>query len=120
MGRQDLDKRRWPVHERHMLEMWHHFIESQHEDRAMSQCVYTGALVLLVEYDVCVRADLFLLGDQVLIQWGHPGHDNEQVMDRSYEAKQNATHKAIIGHGYHHVWRGITIVPRTRFQGEFK
>lgn len=85
------------------------------------RCVYTGAVVFLVDYNACVRADVFADEHSVLIQWGMPGPKcEEQAMEFSPVARQQATHRALVAGGYHHKQRGITVIPRASFQGEFR
>lgn len=77
----------------------------------MAQCVYTGARVLFTEYGATVVADLFQCGDQILIQW--------MPQSLSYEwSRDEITHNVLIGHGYHHADRGVTVVPVHQCSGE--
>lgn len=86
-------------------------------------CVYTGAVVHLTNFNATVRADVFADEHSVLIQWGAPGPKcEEQALQYGADARVGITHKATIGpHGcYHHKTRGITVVPRANFEGEFR
>lgn len=86
-----------------------------------SQCVYTGALVYFTDLDMAVRADVFTAGDQVVIQWGAPGQRcDEAIVRGAANGRAVATHIACVDDGYHHEKRGITIVNRRNFEGEFR
>lgn len=90
-----------------------------------ARCVYTGALVYFIDFDMEVRGDLFEVGDHVLIQWGQPGSQCEDAITHgnarlNEHGQSQATHTAVIGNGYHHPVRGITVVERRHFEGEFR
>lgn len=69
-------------------------------------CIKTGAYVRFNEYGAFSPADLFEVGDCILIQWMPAGW--------SFEAHREPTHQVTIGEeGYHHDVRGVTVVPRS-------
>lgn len=78
----------------------------------MSRCIYTGAIVSLVDYGCTVVADVFELpGGAILIQW--------MQGSEAYEGENGEpTHTAIVCDGYHHEKRGVTVVRPCNFQGE--
>ena len=75
----------------------------------MAQCVRTGAVVLFHEYGCVGRADLFEVGNIVVIQLGH-SFEKSTTYDTN-EIHQ-ATHQVVIGPGWLHKGRGVAVVPR--------
>lgn len=74
-------------------------------------CVYTGARVYFEDYGFTVAADLFKCGDQILIQW--------MPASQTY-SDEGATHRVWVNGGYHHITRGVTVVPLDHITGEFR
>lgn len=72
-------------------------------------CTYTGAYVQFDDYGAYTPADLFVVGDCVIIQWMPEGwtHDQSRV----------PTHRVTIGDGYHHHHRGVTVVKLAQIIG---
>ena len=77
-------------------------------------CVKTGARVLVLEYGKVQTADLFLVGDCMVINFGasiHEGRWPEEGVEPSYQA--------IIGlEGFYHDTKNVLVVPLHQFQGE--
>ena len=77
-------------------------------------CVKTGAQVLVLEYGRVQTADLFLVGDCILINFGaniHEGRWPEEGVETPYQA--------IIGlDGFWHDTKNVLVVPLHQFQGE--
>lgn len=73
-------------------------------------CVYTGAVVMLVDYNCVVAADLFSVGGtHTLIQWNVEGetwlNNGRPYLGRPITHTVQSTNG-----GYHHTKRGITVV----------
>lgn len=75
----------------------------------MARCVRTGAVVYFSEYGCTVRADVFEVGDTVVIQLGGAFHKSA-TYDRKTALR--ATHQVEVGHGYFQKERGVVVVPR--------
>ena len=77
-------------------------------------CVKTGAQVLVLEYGRLQTADLFLVGDCIVINFGaniHEGRWPEEGVETPYQA--------IIGlDGFWHDTKNVLVVPLHQFQGE--
>ena len=77
-------------------------------------CVKTGAQVLVLEYGRVQTADLFLVGDCIVINFGaniHEGRWPEEGAETPYQA--------IIGlDGFYHDTKNVLVVPLHQFQGE--
>ena len=77
-------------------------------------CVKTGARVLVLEYGKVQTADLFLVGDCIVINFGaniHEGRWPEEGVEPPYQA--------IIGlEGFWHDTKNVLVVPLHQFQGE--
>ena len=77
-------------------------------------CVKTGARVLVLEYGKVQTADLFLVGDCMVINFGasiHEGSWPEEGVEPPYQA--------IIGlEGFYHDTKNVLVVPKGQFQGE--
>lgn len=77
-------------------------------------CVKTGARVLVLEYGRVQTADLFLVGDCIVINFGaniHEGRWPEEGVETPYQA--------IIGlDGFWHDTKNVLVVPKHQFQGE--
>ena len=77
-------------------------------------CVKTGAQVLVLEYGRVQTADLFLVGDCIVINFGaniHEGRWPEEGVETPYQA--------IIGlDGFWHDTKNVLVVPKHQFQGE--
>jgi len=73
-------------------------------------CIYTGATVHFPEYGAFVVADLFLVGDCIIVQWQPDSWTYDGQVDQ-------ATHHVLIGHGYHHTGRGVTVVRESDCKG---
>ena len=77
-------------------------------------CVKTGAQVLVLEYGRVQTADLFLVGDCIVINFGaniHEGRWPEEGVETSYQT--------IIGlDGFWHDTKNVLVVPLHQFQGE--
>lgn len=77
-------------------------------------CVKTGAQVLVLEYGRVQTADLFLVGDCIVINFGaniHEGRWPEEGVETPYQA--------IIGlDGFWHDTKNVLVVPLHQFQGE--
>jgi hypothetical protein len=89
----------------------------------MSNCVYTGARVHIVEYGYMVTGDLFACGDVIIIKWNTRGGQIEkQPMVTSQEIEDSVTHAAFVSsqEAFHHEDLGITIVPRLHITGELR
>lgn len=77
-------------------------------------CVKTGARVLVLDYGYAQRADIFLLGDTIIINFGADIFDGHRVMEREgYE------YQAIVGQdGFYHEGKNVLVIPKWQFQGE--
>lgn len=73
-------------------------------------CIYTGAYVHFPEHGAFVSADLFLVGDCIVIQWMPESWSYDSTPDQ-------ATHHVLIGHDYHHTIRGVTVVHESQCKG---
>ena len=78
-------------------------------------CVKTGAQVLVLEYGRVQTADLFLVGDCIVINFGaniHEGRWPEEGVETPYQA--------IIGLDgfWHDTKNALELVPLHQFQGE--
>lgn len=77
-------------------------------------CVKTGAQVLVLEYGRVQTADLFLVGDCILINFGANIHEG-----RWPEGGVETPYQAIIGlDGFWHDTKNVLVVPLHQFQGE--
>ena len=82
-------------------------------------CVKTGAQVLVLEYGRVQTADLFLVGDCILINFGASIHEGRwpTVDDGNVEVPED--YQAIIGlGGFWHDTKNVLVVPLHQFQGE--
>lgn len=77
-------------------------------------CVKTGVRVLVLDYGYAQRADIFLQGDTIIINFGAPIFDGYQVRQpEEYE------YQAVIGiDGFYHEGKNVLVVPKWQFQGE--
>jgi hypothetical protein len=77
----------------------------------MSECTYTGARVFFFDYDFVVPADLYVVGDVVIIRWNIKG--------RLYITPDTeTTHEVTVGKdGWHREDIGVTVVPKVQFFG---
>lgn len=77
-------------------------------------CVKTGVRVLVLDYGYAQRADIFLQGDTIIINFGAPIFDGYQVRQpEEYE------YQAVIGiDGYYHEKKATLVIPKHQFQGE--
>lgn len=72
-------------------------------------CIYTGAVVLLVDYNCVVVADLFSVGDtHTLIQWN--AEQETWLNSAPYLGRPITHHVQSTNGGYHHTRRGVTVV----------
>ena len=77
-------------------------------------CVKTGARVLVLEYGRVQTADLFLVGDCIVINFGASIHEG-----RWPEEGAEPPYQAIIGlEGFYHDTKNVLVVPLYQFQGE--
>ena len=82
-------------------------------------CVKTGARVLVLEYGRVQTADLFLVGDCILINFGDSIHEGRwpTVDDGNVEVPED--YQVIIGlDGFWHDTKNVLVVPKHQFQGE--
>ena len=71
-------------------------------------CLYTGAVVLFNEYGAAAPADLYGVGDIIVIRWSQHG--------LVYNADPaNCTHAVDVSRGWHREDIGVTVVPRGDF-----
>lgn len=77
-------------------------------------CVKTGAQVLVLEYGMVQVADLFLVGDCLLINFGGALLDGQpQEMGKEYP------YQVCIGlDGFWHDKKNVLVVPKCYFKGE--
>ena len=77
-------------------------------------CVKTGAQVLVLEYGRVQTADLFLVGDCILINFATDIHDG-----RWPQPGKPADYQVFIGlDGFWHDTKNVLVVPKHQFQGE--
>lgn len=82
-------------------------------------CVKTGAQVLVLEYGRVQTADLFLVGDCILINFGASIHEGRwpTVDDGNVDVPED--YQVIIGlDGFWHDTKNVLVVPKHQFQGE--
>lgn len=74
-----------------------------------TQCSYTGAVVLLQDYNCVVVGDLFAVGDtHTLVQWNAK---QETWLNSKPYLGRDITHVVMSTNGgYHHKERGVTVV----------
>ena len=77
-------------------------------------CVKTGAQVLVLEYGWIQKADLFLVGDCLLINFAAPIYEG-----MCQEIGVEYPYQVCIGlDGFWHDKKNILVVPKSHFQGE--
>lgn len=77
-------------------------------------CVKTGAQVLVLEYGRVQRADIFLVGDCVLINFADDVHNGKWANPGAA-----VPYQVIIGlDGFWHDKKNVLVVPKNQFQGE--
>ena len=84
-------------------------------------CVKTGAQVLVLEYGRVQTADLFLVGDCILINFGANIHEGRwpAVDDGTGPLPEGEAYQVIIGlDGFWHDTKNVLVVPKHQFQGE--
>ena len=84
-------------------------------------CVKTGAQVLVLEYGRVQKADLFLVGDCILINFATDIHDGRwpAVDDGTGPLPEGEAYQVIIGlDGFWHDTKNVLVVPKHQFQGE--
>lgn len=85
-------------------------------------CVKTGAQVLVLEYGRVQTADLFLVGDCILINFGANIHEGRwpAVDDGSGPVPDGEAYQVIIGLDgfWHDTKNALELVPLHQFQGE--
>ena len=82
-------------------------------------CVKTGAQVLVLEYGRVQTADLFLVGDCILINFATDIHDGRwpTVDDGNVDVPED--YQVIIGlDGFWNDTKNVLVVPKHQFQGE--
>lgn len=73
-------------------------------------CTYTGATVEFEEYGFLAPADLYLVGDTVVIRWNPNG--------KTYQyGESEVTHGARLTNSFHREDLGVTVVPLGDFRG---
>lgn len=76
-------------------------------------CVKTGARVHVLEYGRVQTADIFLLGDTLILNFGASIHEG------SWPGAVPAEYEVCIGlEGFYHEKKGLMVVPVTQFTGE--
>lgn len=81
-------------------------------------CVKTGAQVLVLEYGRVQTADLFLVGDCMVINFGTSIHEGRWPVHDDADGDGEA-YQAIIGlDGFYHDTKNVLVVPLHQFQGE--
>lgn len=77
-------------------------------------CVYTGARVLFEEYNLLVNADLYAVGDAIIVRW-----NTDSALFHQPDAQQLATHVVRIGrNGWHRTDLGVTVTEAGNVTGE--
>lgn len=79
----------------------------------MSECVYTGATVQLVELSCQVRGDIHRLNAQACVLNYEPG-------SLTYELEGEVTHTLWIADAYYHECKGIIVFDPANLTGEFR
>lgn len=82
----------------------------------MNPCIKTGARVHVLDYDGLAPADLFLVGNAVLVRFGV---GQRTTLRYGKDVLEHATHTLTIGHAG--IWRedlGIAVVPLAQLTGE--
>lgn len=74
-------------------------------------CTYTGARVFFAEYGYLVPADLYKVGDCVIIRWNTNGKEYG-------ETEGQFTHNVpTIRNGWHREDIGVTVIPESALMG---
>jgi hypothetical protein len=77
-------------------------------------CVKTGATVLVLDYGYAQRADIFLLGDTLVLNFGANILEGHRVLEKS-----QFDYQVVIGmEGFYHEGKNVLVVPKWQFQGE--
>lgn len=79
----------------------------------MSECVYTGATVHLVELNCQVRGDIHRLNAQACVL-------NYEPQSLTYKPGADVTHTLGIADAYHHELKGIIVFDPANLTGEFR
>lgn len=79
----------------------------------MARCVKTGAKVHFQDYGCVAHADLFEVGDTMIINLGGEFFGAASF---DWRDRHNPTHILEIGDGYFHKEKGIAVVPREALQ----
>ena len=76
----------------------------------MNHCIKTGAHVHFLEYDLTLPADLFEVGDCVVI------NANAGAFDYGHELNLKASHRVAVGSGFLHKEKGLCVVHRSQIE----
>jgi hypothetical protein len=76
-------------------------------------CIYTGARVFFQDYDFIVPADLYEVGDTIIIRWNPQGKEYTNVTNES-----SSTHDVWIVHGWHREDIGVTVIKKEYIRGQ--
>lgn len=72
-------------------------------------CIYTGAYVHFVEYGTYALADLFQIGDTIVVHL--PGALSDKTLgEHERQPLRSVSHEVCIGGGFHR--RGVVVVPK--------
>lgn len=70
----------------------------------MNNCIKTGAYVYFADYDMYSHADLYAIGNYIVVHWN--------VHGASHEAHREVSHQMNLGtENYHNKDSGISVVP---------
>lgn len=72
----------------------------------MNNCIKTGARVRITNYNITVPADLFEVGDCVVVNM-NPG-----VFEYGHELSLEATHEVMCVKGFLHKDKGVCVIPK--------
>lgn len=75
-------------------------------------CTYTGARVWFRDYDFIVPADLYEVGDAIIIRWNIQGKEYNNPTSES-----SCTHEVWIVHGWHREDIGVTVIKKEYLLG---
>lgn len=77
-------------------------------------CVKTGARVLVLDYGKVQTADIFLVGDCLVLNFAAPVQEGEWPQEG-----QEHDYQVVLGlYGYYHDTKTTVVVPKSHFQGE--
>lgn len=81
----------------------------------IGKCVKTGAQVTVLDYGRTGWADVFAVGDCIVIHFGHDVFDQGEFLPDG----QKAPYEVWLGaHGFAHKGKRMIVVPRSQFRGE--